>query len=157
MGKFDDLGLNFAGVKAGAGSEPIPNGWQHLRVERWEETETGENSKNPGSLAYKLGVSIASGEYKPRWVFTQFTLDPKSEFLDLNIGQMKAFLLACGISEEQQNATDFDPDDDWAEENLIGKELDGYVRVTKPKDGYDAGNTLSKFREHEHTADEMMV
>lgn len=157
MGKFDDLGLNFAGVEPGAGSKPIPNGWQHVRVERWYETETGDKSKNPGSLMYKLGVSVASGTHEKRWVFTQFVLDSHSEMIETNIGQMKQFLEACGISRATQDTEEFDPTNEWAEENLIGKELDAYIVATPAKDGYEDGNTMRKFRLHEYTSNDMLA
>lgn len=158
MGKFSDAGLNFASVEPGAGTEPITNGWYWVKVERWEETETGPNAKNPGSLMYKLGVSVSEeGKHKGSWVWTQFVLDPKGKMIEQNIGTMKALMAACGIDEETMNDSEFDPDDAWGEENLIGKECDAYIVATPAKDGYEAGNNIRKFRVHEYTADDMLV
>jgi hypothetical protein len=152
MGKFGELGLSFADVEPSAGIKPVPNGWQHCRVERWEETET-KSGNNPGTLQYKLAVSIASGKYEKRWCWTQFVMDGN----DVAMGAIMAFWVACGIDVDEIRSNDFDPNDKWGEKNLIGKELDAKWMYKAPKDGYDEGNKLSDYKVHEFTTEDLLV
>jgi hypothetical protein len=152
MGKFSSLGLSFANVEPDAGSKPVANGWYHCRIERWEETET-KSGNAPGTLMYKLAVAIVGGKYAKRWGWTQFVMDGN----DVAMGAIMAFWVAAGIDVDEIRAEDFDPNDEWGAEKLVGMELDVKFGYKAEQNGHDEANKLTDYRVHEFTDDDLLV
>lgn len=146
MRNMGDLGLSFADVET---KDLIPNGKYHVRVERFEETET-QGGENPGTPMFKVGLSVVSGKYENRWVWDNLVVNKGA------LWKLKSFLLALGISEEEIASEDFWPDEEYAEENIISKELD--VRVgRKPASGeYDEQNKVNGYAPHKFTDEDML-
>lgn len=149
-----DLGLNFTDVKPGAGTDPVPTDWYWLEVTRWSETKSGDGSKAPGTLMYKVQLIIKDGPHKGRRIRESFYMG--GEMAETNLGRMRGLAVACGVPEDEVMDEDWDPTDEWAEKNLIGQSCDGKVTYQPEKGDYDEGNQVRKYREHEFTNDDLL-
>lgn len=112
-----------------ASFDPIPAGIYRVTVADASMTETGENSKVPGSPMMTLELRVAGGEYedKPVWhnmVFSEKTLP-----------FVKRDLRALGFTDDELG--EFDPHE--ACPDIEGRECDAVVGVRKYQ-GEDTNN-----------------
>jgi len=152
-----DLGLRFADVKPGQGADPLPTNKYRLRIERWEETEADGSGKTPeGSLIYKVGFQVVGGEHDGEWVFDQLII--AGVMASQNLGRLKGLAAAAGIAVKVYDSGDWDPDSEWGQENLVGKEVTGHVvyRKANATKGTDAGNNIRKYETCVFTPDDMV-
>lgn len=151
MSKFQDLAVKMTDVEANQGSNPLPKSRYTFLVERYDESETGENSKvGGGELMYKVGLSVQSNDqYNGKWVFDYITMaGPR---LNDNMGRLRGLLEACGTSEDDMAAPSFDPNTEWGQENVVGRVVEGDVYVTKASENFSAGNGVEAYYQHEFT------
>ena len=149
-----DLGLNFIGIKPGAGAEALPTDWYWVEVAKWEETASGEDGKAPGTLMYKCTLIVKSGPRQGARLFETFYMG--GEMAQQNLGRMRSLAVACGVLEEDVMSPDWDPDDEWGNKNLVGQSCDGKAVYKAAKGDFDEGNSMRKYRPHEYTETDML-
>ena len=106
--------VNFTDTDKYAGSslglDPLPTGKYHVAITDVEARESGAGSKNPGSTYLNIEMTVQSGEYEGRKVWTNATQLPHALFT------IKGILEAIGI-ETVGNELEFEAED------LMNKEL----------------------------------
>lgn len=130
--------LNFADTdepKEG-GFELLPNGKYHCQVTSVEETETGENAKEPGTPMLKMEYTVMSGKYEGRKIWDNLVLG------DSSLWKTKALLYAIGYTKEEVASPDFDFQ---PEEMFMERELTISLGRQPAKDGYEARNKVNSY------------
>jgi hypothetical protein len=100
--------------------DPLPTGKYHVAITDVEAKESGPNAKNPGSTYLAIEMTVQSGPYEGRKLWTNATLVPHALYT------IKGILEAIGF-ETTGNELDFEADD------LMNKEL--IVRAIKKPAG----------------------
>lgn len=151
MPSMGDFGLNIADVPEATGSfELMPTGWYFVHVERCEETETGETSKNPGTPMFNIAVVVDQDKFNNRWVFDRIVMSQKA------LWKFKSFMDALGIDKDVYGDADFWPTEDWIDENVIGKQLDAKFGREPATDDYEAKNKVTSYRPHKFTESDLV-
>lgn len=73
-----DLRIDFTDVEEQTEFKPIPPSKQRVMVTDWDQGETGENSKNPGSPKLTLELTVQDGDFSGRRIWDTFTFGEKS-------------------------------------------------------------------------------
>lgn len=128
------------------GFDPVPSDRYNVRIHKYEMTETGPNSKVPGTPMLKLQLKIVDGPYKDKIIFDQFTLPPADrENADKMLGFFVRFLIAIGYDEKQIKSKGFS----LAKlDDIVSKEaVATVVLVPENKEkGYDASNNVKGYK-----------
>lgn len=85
-----DLRIDFTDVEEQTEFKPVPPSKQNVMVTDWDQGETGENSKAPGSAKLTLELTIQDGDYNGRRIWDTFTFGEKS------LWKIKGLMTAVG-------------------------------------------------------------
>lgn len=149
MTKLSEAGIKMTDVKANQGAKPVPNGPYHCVIQKYSEGRGSPESKYPGALQYKVGLKIADGEHKERWIFDTLTVE--GDKARDNSGRLRALFEACGIDGDTIDDSDFDPDTEWGESNILERHVIADVFATKETAEYSAGNMVKAYHLYEFT------
>lgn len=128
------------------GFDPVPSNRYNIRIHKYEMTETGPNSKVPGTPMLKLQLKIVDGDYKDKIIFDQFTLPPADrENADKMLGFFVRFLIAIGYEEKTIKSKGFAL---TKLEDIVGREAVATVVEVpaNPEKGYDASNNVKGYK-----------
>src|SRR4051794_3869857 len=116
--------LNFTDTEAygnsSLGRDALPNGKYHVAITDVEVRQSGPAAKHPGSEYWAIEITVQSGDYQGRKLWTNATM------LQHALYTIKGILEAIG-RETTGNELDVEPDD------LVNEEL--IVRVVKKPAG----------------------
>lgn len=113
--------------------EPLPPGEYRLQISNMTETETSENSKNPGEPMIKVELTVSDGQYENRKLFDN--LLPTIPSIK---GRVMNFLNALGEDTEGELEVDWD--------DYVGEEVIARVATKKATAEYDEGNRVTKYK-----------
>jgi hypothetical protein len=146
--------INLTSKEASAGpQDPVPNGQYLVAVTDCEQTECGEESKNPGKPYYKVEFTVQEGPYEGRKIWTNAMLFSGALYTIVNM------LKAVGIDVDKDSGffqvEGFDdctvPDPDWwiARQMVVKTKVQkgGYKKGEKAPDGerYDDKSEVKGF------------
>lgn len=127
-----DLRIDFTDVEEQTEFKPIPPSKQNVMITDWDQGETGDNSKNPGSPKLTLELTVQDGDYNGRRIWDTFTFGEKS------LWKIKGLLNSLGLLDDQSSwtvAEILEAAPDW-----IGKELVVRLAVQPARKDERTGN-----------------
>lgn len=116
---------------AATGYTPIPTGWYPAMVKAAEVKQT-----KAGTGSYlEVELEILGDRFAGRRIWARITLsNPSSKATDIGLRQLATLGQACGYASISDS------------KELLGKTIEMRVKVTPPRDGYDAGNDVAAYR-----------
>lgn len=134
--------------EAGEGFDPIPASRYVLNIFDGELREAGENAKHPGSQYIAWDLTVASGEFEGRHIWTNTVVDHgdcecgEESTFNKGLFALRDLLKASGKwLPEELAASDFN----FEIEDLTGSVVAATVGVRKSEE-YGDQNTIKRFR-----------
>lgn len=125
-----ELNFNANDVEPSAPREPIPAGWYKMVIVNSEEKPTKAQT---GSYL-KMEVEVIEGEHQGRKVFPMLNLNnPNSTAVEIAQRELSSICRATGVMTPRNS------------QDLHDKPFMGKVKVTPPRDGYEAGNAIAEY------------
>lgn len=130
-------GFNANEVEPSAPREPIPAGWYKVVI-----TDSLEKPTKAQTGSYlQLTLEIIEGEHAGRKTFERLNLNnPNATAVEIAQRSLSSICRAVGVMTPR------------ASQDLHDKPLMIKVKVTPPRDGYDAGNEISEYAAPEKKA-----
>lgn len=108
----------------------LPAGWYAVEI---ESAEIKDNKAGTGKFL-KLKLSVVGERFTNRKVFTNITLmNPNTTAVEIGMRELNDLGAACGLAALGDTA------------ELVGKTLDVRVKIDKPREGYDADNSVNGY------------
>lgn len=127
---MDLQGFDANNVEPSAPREPIKAGWYKMVISESEEKPTKAQT---GSYL-QLTMEIIEGDNAGRKVFTRLNLNnPNQQAVEIAQRELSAICRAVGVMTPRTS------------QDLHDKPFMGKVKVTPPRDGYEAGNEISEY------------
>ena len=123
-------GFNAADVEPNAPREPIPAGWYKAVI-----TESIEKPTKAQTGSYlQLTLEVIDGDHAGRKLFERLNLNnPNQQAVEIAQRSLSGICRAVGVMTPRRS------------EDLHDKPLMVKVKVTPPRDGYEAGNEISGY------------
>jgi hypothetical protein len=116
--------------------EPLPAGEYRAIVADCEEKES-----RAGNIGLNLKIQIIEGQYENRLIFQWLNINhPKSNVQKIAEAELASIFRALNIQHPTDTA------------ELLDQPLVVKLKVTKPENGYDAGNKVVKWMADKETA-----
>lgn len=126
-----DLRIDFTDIEEQTEFKPVPPSKQNVAITDWDQGETGEHSKNPGSSKLTLELTIQDGDFSGRRIWDTFTFGEKS------LWKIKGLLTAISedVARSWTVAELLDAAPEW-----VGKELTVRLAVQPARRDERTGN-----------------
>ena len=123
-------GFNAADVEPNAPRDPIPAGWYKAMI-----TESIEKPTKAQTGSYlQLTLEVIDGDHAGRKLFERLNLNnPNQQAVEIAQRSLSGICRAVGVMTPRRS------------EDLHDKPLMVTVKVTPPRDGYEAGNEISGY------------
>lgn len=139
MSDDEDFTLDFTGVKAATGPQPVPSGWYKVEVTNYEDQEMQNDGKKlkAGTKGTSWEFTIAEGEYENRKFWTNHWHAASS------LPFMKALFRASGAFTDDELEGSLSLDDRGSVE---GQELWVKVKLVPETPQWSAKNDVKDYK-----------
>lgn len=125
------LNINIQDLPESQSFEPIPEGWYQANIAGAELKQT----KNGNGEYLAIRYDILGPQYQGRVIFGNVNLkNINSKAEEIGRRQLGDLMRACGLKNLQDS------------DQLLGHNVQIKVKVSEPRDGYDAQNQINGFK-----------
>jgi Protein of unknown function (DUF669) len=127
---MDLSGFNAEEIEPNASREPLPAGWYKVVITESEEKPTKAQT---GSYL-QLTLEVIEGDHSGRKAFERLNLkNPNAQAVEIAQRTLSGICRAVGVVTPRTS------------QDLHDKPLMAKIKVTPPRDGYDAGNEVQEY------------